>query len=135
MKLLLLNLLLMCTVSLFASDKNREGEGTLVLAGSITDASTHKPVDAALVTVVFSSSKKTLQKTYFTDKYGRFRIPQLPAGSVIVRVMKTDYHPVEKMNVTLQADGQLPLDIQLVPDAERDTYSNPRSFWDKLQII
>jgi Ca-activated chloride channel homolog len=128
-------ILLSCILSLhaFAGGSNKKGNNnSCVLSGIVTDAISKKPVESVQVTV-YSTATKTEQKV-FTDKQGRFKLAQLPAGNVSFRLSKEDYTNFEK-NVTLSAETPATLNIQLNPDKDDEVLQSPKATWERFQII
>jgi outer membrane receptor protein involved in Fe transport len=89
--------------------------GAAVLTGTVTDASTKKP----LADVVVTATSPGLQgeQVVVTDAAGFFRIPALPSGTYSLRFEIDEFHPWARDGIALRADSTLRVNAELLPNA------------------
>lgn len=90
-------------------------QGTAVLTGNVTDASTGKP--AADVVVTATSPALLGEQIVVTDGAGQYRIPQLPPGDYTLRFEKETYKPNSRGGIVLRSAVTIRVDMQLLPEA------------------
>jgi hypothetical protein len=90
-------------------------KGTAVLIGTVTDASTKKPVADAVVTVTSPSLQG--EQVTVTDSTGFYRIPDLPPGSYVLRLEKETFKPYSVPEIALHADTTIRLNAAILPEA------------------
>lgn len=95
---------------------NQEGTGDPVLTGSVSDASSKKPVKG--VTILVTSSKDRIEKLVTTDASGKFVFPKLPAGEVTIVLEKKGYKTYRREKVILKEGMQVKLNFDISNDAE-----------------
>jgi carboxypeptidase family protein len=110
-----------------ADDCNIPGFGKTdpVLHGSITDASTKKPV--AGVHVVVYGNKTTDKRAFTTDASGNFRIAEMPSGEVTIILEKKGYKTFRRERVIIKEGLSIQLNLDLKSDdrAEDTDYFHP----------
>ncbi|RYG48391.1 MAG: carboxypeptidase regulatory-like domain-containing protein [Chitinophagaceae bacterium] len=125
-KNLLLSLsLLPLSLCMKASDPiDNLGKAEPVLYGSITDASTRKPVAGVLV--VIRDTKTSEKKEFSTDASGNFKVPKLPFGEVTIILEKKGYKTCRREKVVITEGLSLKLDLDLKSEAREDNdYFHP----------
>ena len=90
-------------------------QGSSVLTGIVTDASTGKAVPDVVVTA--TSPALQGEEVTVTDGSGLYRIPQLPPGVYTVRLEKESFKPYSRADINLRSDRTIRLNIQLQPEA------------------
>ncbi|MGQ0503883.1 MAG: TonB-dependent receptor domain-containing protein [Myxococcaceae bacterium] len=90
-------------------------QGTGVITGTVTDASTNAPVPDVVVTA--TSPKLQGEQIVVTDSTGLYRIPQLPPGPYTLRFERESYHPYQRGNVELRLDQTLRVNVNFMPEA------------------
>lgn len=88
-----------------------EGKTEPALMGSVSDASTKKPVQG--VTVSISGIKGQDKKEYTTDASGNFKVPQMPAGEVVIVLEKRGYKTVRKEGIIIKEGVPLKLNFDI----------------------
>jgi len=90
-------------------------QGTSVITGTVTDASTERPLANVLVT----ARSPALQgaATDVSDAAGHFHLLQLPGGEYELTVEKEAYRPFARREVPLRLDRTVRLNVQLQPEA------------------
>jgi hypothetical protein len=81
------------------------------VAGSITEATTGRPLQAVRVQIVGNEAALTV-----TDANGRFLIRNLPAGQVTLRAVQIGYRP-EARPITIQSNDTVRVDLRLFASA------------------
>src|SRR5687768_17914172 len=76
-----------------------EGKSEPALIGSVSDASSKKPVSG--VTVSISGTKGQDRKEFTTDAAGNFKVPQMPAGEVVIVLEKKGYKSTRKEGIII----------------------------------
>jgi len=90
--------------------------GTSVLQGVVVDA-TKKPQEGAIVTV--TSPALQVEQIAATDSSGFYRIPNLPAGTYLLRVDKEGFLPHERASIALRGDVTFQLNVDLITEASQ----------------
>jgi hypothetical protein len=90
---------------------NQDGDGTKdpALSGSVSDASSKKPVKGVTVSVLAKDGIEKLE----TDASGRFIIPKLPAGEVTIVLEKKGYKTYRREKVIVKEGAQMKLNFDL----------------------
>lgn len=111
--------------SLEASDPiDVTGKSEPVIYGSITDASTRKPVAGVLV--VIRDTKTSERKEFSTDASGNFKVPKLPFGEVTIILEKKGYKTCRREKVIITEGLSLKLDLDLKSEQREDNdYFHP----------
>jgi hypothetical protein len=91
------------------------GQSTGTIVGVVTDASTGRPVAAALV--VATSPNLQGEQTARTDAQGGFRIGQLPPGPYRLAVQAEGFRPADRSDVAVRIDRTLRADLAVIPEA------------------
>ena len=89
------------------------GQGTAVLTGTVTDASTEQPIENVVVTATSPSLQG--EQTVVTDASGLFRLPQLPGGTYTLRFESERYKPFSRGGIVLRLDTTVRVNTQLLP--------------------
>jgi hypothetical protein len=90
---------------------NQDGDGTKesALTGSVSDASSKKPVKGVNVYVTAKDGTKLIT----TDASGKFIVPKLPAGEVTIQLEKKGYKTYRREKVVLKEGMQIRLSFDL----------------------
>ena len=90
---------------------NQDGDGTKesALTGSVSDASSKKPVKGVNVYVTAKDGTKLIT----TDASGKFIVPKLPAGEVTIQLEKKGYKTYRREKVVLKEGMQIKLSFDL----------------------
>jgi hypothetical protein len=94
-----------------------------VLQGCVADASTKKPVQG--VTISISTSKGQEKKEFTTDASGKFKVPQMPVGEVIIILEKKGYKTSRREGIIIKEGVNLKMsfDITNIPlEDESDVF-------------
>ena len=89
-----------------------------VLSGSVSDASTRKPVSG--VTVSISGSKGQNKKEYTTDASGNFSVPQMPVGEVVIVLEKKGYKTYRREGVIIKEGASLKISFDITNVREEE---------------
>jgi hypothetical protein len=92
-------------------EKEGYGKNDPILQGSVADASTKKPVQG--VTISISSSKGHEKKEVTTDAAGNFKVPQMPAGEVIIVLEKKGYKTTRREGIIIKEGVSLKLNFDI----------------------
>lgn len=97
---------------------NQDGDGTKdpVLVGSVSDALSKKPVKG--VTISITSSSDRTGKQVVSDAYGKFSIPKLPAGELIIVLEKKGYKTLRSEKIVVKEGTQMKLSFDISNDHE-----------------
>jgi hypothetical protein len=100
------------------------GKSEPILQGSITDASTKKPVAGVLISIC---SKNTEKKEYTTDASGNFKVSQMAAGEVTIILEKKGYKTFRREGVIIKEGLSIKLtfDIKSEDRGEENDYFHP----------
>jgi len=93
------------------------GRNTGTIIGVITDASTGKPVEGAMV--IATGVNLRGEENAFTGRDGSYAIRLLPAGPYKLTVQIAGYKPTDRADIRLSAEETLRVDISVVTEAER----------------
>ncbi|RYY20923.1 MAG: carboxypeptidase regulatory-like domain-containing protein [Chitinophagaceae bacterium] len=101
------------------------GKSEPVLHGSITDASTKKPVAGVLVVV--TGSRSSDKREFTTDAGGNFKINQMPSGEVTIVLEKRGYKSYRREGIVIKEGLTLKLNMDLKSDdrGEDSDYFHP----------
>ncbi|MFL5748137.1 MAG: carboxypeptidase-like regulatory domain-containing protein [Niastella sp.] len=94
-----------------------------VLQGCVADACTKKPVQG--VTISISTSKGQEKKEFTTDASGKFNVPQMPVGEVIIILEKKGYKTYRREGIIIKEGVSLKMsfDITNIPlEGESDVF-------------
>nr|WP_233261502.1 TonB-dependent receptor [Vitiosangium sp. GDMCC 1.1324] len=89
-------------------------QGTSVLTGTVTDASTRQPVADVVVTA--TSPNLQGEQVVVTDATGLYRIPQLPPGVYTLRFEKETYKVFARGDITLRLNTTVRYNAELLPE-------------------
>lgn len=89
-------------------------QGTAVITGVVTDASSGTPVGDTVVTV--SSPALQGESMVVTDTAGRYRVPNLPPGEYTIRVDSERYRPYARQAIEMRASVTVRVNVQLLPE-------------------
>jgi hypothetical protein len=116
-KLLLLTA--MIPLALMAKANNGEkGKPEPVISGIISEAGTRKPVQG--VTVSIAGKGQQDRKEFTTDAAGNFKVPQMPAGELIIILEKKGYKTFRKEGVTLKEGVPLKINFDITNEGSDD---------------
>jgi hypothetical protein len=79
-----------------------EKKGDPVIAGSVIEAGTKKPISDVTITAIHTLTKS--EHTISTDVNGNFKINQLPIGTYKFKFEKDNYKPLEKTNIVIKQE-------------------------------
>ncbi len=89
-------------------------QGSAVIVGTVTDASSNAPVVDAVITV---TSKETAAEEYATtNSVGAYRVANLAPGTYTLRVEVPTYRPYAREALALSADRTIRLNASLLPE-------------------
>ncbi len=103
------------TAALVAWAGIAEAQTTGTLVGTVTDASTGKPVQGALV--IATSPALQGEQTAVTDASGHYAITLLPPGRYRITGRLAGYLPSERGGLVLQVDFTLRSNLSMAPEA------------------
>lgn len=86
------------------------------LTGSVSDASSKKPVKGVTVSVTAKDGVKLIT----TDASGKFIIPKLPAGEVTIQLEKKGYKTYRREKVIVKEGMQIKLNFDLSNNRDED---------------
>jgi hypothetical protein len=96
-----------------------EGKSEPALIGSVSDASSKKPVSG--VTVSISGTKGQDRKEFTTDAAGNFKVPQMPAGEVVIVLEKKGYKSFRKEGIIIKEGVSLKMNFDISSFEEDDS--------------
>ncbi len=101
------------------------GDGTNdpVLIGSVSDASSKKPVKGVSICIQTSNDKTC--KSFTTDASGKFSIPKLPSGEVTIVLEKKGYKTYRKEKIIVKEGTQMKLSFDISNDTEDNNLFHP----------
>lgn len=96
---------------------NQDGDGTKasVISGSVSDASSKKPVKGVTISI---ASKDKIEKLVTTDASGQFVIPKLSAGEVTIILEKKGYKTYRKEKFVIREGMQVKIKIDMSNEKE-----------------
>lgn len=100
-----------------------EGKSEPALMGSVSDASTKKPVQG--VTVSISGVKGQDRKEFTTDAAGNFKVPQMPAGEVVIILEKKGYKTTRKEGIIIKEGVSLKLNFDMAFEEDDSDVFHP----------
>lgn len=109
LKLFILLLALLPLSNCVFANQNGDGTKDPALSGSVSDASSKKPVKGVTVSVLAKDGIEKLE----TDASGRFIIPKLPAGEVTIVLEKKGYKTYRREKVIVKEGAQMKLNFDL----------------------
>lgn len=103
----------------------QDGDGTKesMIMGSVSDASSRKPVKGVSIYII--SSKDKIGKLVTSDAAGQFTIPKLPAGEVTIVLEKKGYKTYRKEKFVIREGMQVKLKVDMSnerPPAEENLF-------------
>ena len=119
-KKLLLVLALVNLALITQANTGKDGKREPVLQGSVSDASTKKPLQG--VTISITSSKMQGEKEFVTDASGSFKVPELPAGEVTIVLEKKGYKTYRREGVVLKEGMTIKLTFDIKSDHDGDVF-------------
>jgi outer membrane receptor protein involved in Fe transport len=90
-------------------------QGQSVITGTVTDAATGKPVPDVVVTA--TSPALQGEEVVVTDASGTYRLPQLPAGTYLLKLEKESYKLFNRPDVAIRLDKTVRVNIQMLPES------------------
>ena len=90
--------------------KDDRGKPEPVISGIVSESGTKKPVQGVTVSI---SGKGQDKKEFVTDATGNFKVPQMPAGELIIILEKKGYKTYRKEGVTLKEGVPLKLNFDI----------------------
>ena len=117
--LLLLTAILPLAMIAKATDNNgsERGKPEPVISGQVSEAGSRKPVQGVTISI---SGKGQDRKEFTTDATGNFKVPQMPAGELIIILEKKGYKTYRKEGVTLKEGVPLKLQFDLSNESNDD---------------
>jgi len=115
-KLLLLTA--MIPLALMAKANGEKGKPEPVISGIISEAGSKKPVQGVTVSIAGKGLQE--KKEFTTDATGNFKVPQMPAGELIIILEKKGYKTFRKEGVTLKEGVPLKLNFDITNEAGDD---------------
>jgi len=109
--LLVLAVLLPLSLLTRANGAKGDGKTEPALMGSVSDAATKKPVQG--VTVSISTVKGQEKREFTTDASGNFKVPQMPAGEVVIVLEKKGYKTYRKEGIIIKEGVSLKLNFDI----------------------
>jgi len=109
----LLRFLCAASLAIIAGQAHAQTTGTII--GVITDASTGKPVEGAVV--IATSPNLQGEQTAVTGKDGSYAIRLLPSGQYKLMVQIAGFKPSDRSDIRLSADKTLRANMSVVPEA------------------
>ncbi len=100
-----------------------EGKSEPALMGFVSDASTKKPVQG--VTVSISGKKGEDKKEFTTDAAGNFKVPQMPAGEVVIILEKKGYKTMRKEGIVIKEGVSLKLNFDIAFEEDDSDVFHP----------
>jgi Carboxypeptidase regulatory-like domain len=114
----LLLLTAMLPLALMAkANTGEKGKPEPAISGMVSEAGTKKPVQGVTVSI---SGKGQDKKEFTTDATGNFKVPQMPAGELIIILEKKGYKTYRKEGVTLKEGVPLKLSFDISDDGADD---------------
>lgn len=116
----LLLLAAMLPLALLAKANNGSddrGKPEPAISGIVSESGSKKPVQGVTVSI---SGKGQEKKEFTTDAAGNFKVPQMPAGELIIILEKKGYKTFRKEGVTLKEGVPLKLNFDLCNDGSDD---------------
>ncbi len=117
-KLLLLAAILPLALLTKANNGNDRGKPEPAISGMVSESGSKKPVQG--VTVSITAGKGQDKKEFTTDATGNFKVPQMPAGDLIIILEKKGYKTFRKEGVTLKEGVPLKLNFDIINDGGDD---------------
>lgn len=118
-KLLLLTAILPLALLTKANNGNDDrGKPEPAISGLVSESGSKKPVQG--VTVSISAGKGQDKKEFVTDATGNFKVPQMPAGELIIILEKKGYKTYRKEGVTLKEGVPLKLSFDISNEGSDD---------------
>jgi uncharacterized protein YfaS (alpha-2-macroglobulin family) len=117
-KLLLLAAMLPLALLTKANNGNDRGKPEPAISGMVSESGSKKPVQG--VTVSISAGKGQDKKEFVTDATGNFKVPQMPAGELIIILEKKGYKTFRKEGVTLKEGVPLKLNFDITNEEADD---------------
>jgi hypothetical protein len=108
---LLLAALLPLSLLAKANGENGNRKAEPALQGNVADAATKKPVQG--VTVSISTPKGQEKKEFTTDAAGNFKVPQMPAGEVIIILEKKGYKTTRREGIIIKEGNSLKMSFDI----------------------
>lgn len=100
-----------------------EGKSEPVLTGSVSDAATKKPIQG--VTVSISGTRGQDRKEFTTDASGNFKVPQMPAGEIVIILEKKGYKTYRKEGIIIKEGASLKLNFDISFDDDESDVFHP----------
>jgi hypothetical protein len=118
-KFLLLMAMLPLALLTKANNGNDErGKPEPAISGLVSESGSKKPVQG--VTVSISGKGQEKRELFTTDATGNFKVPQMPAGELIIILEKKGYKTFRKEGVTLKEGVPLKLNFDISNEGADD---------------
>lgn len=112
--ILLLSAILPLSLVSMANDLDRESDADPILQGTVADATTKKPVKGVTISISVVKGQEKEKKEVVTDASGNFKIPQMPAGEILIVLEKKGYKTYRKEGVVIKEGASLKLTFDMV---------------------
>ncbi|AXY77732.1 carboxypeptidase regulatory-like domain-containing protein [Paraflavitalea soli] len=94
------------------------GKPEPAISGLVSETGTKKPVQG--VTISISGKGQDKKELFTTDAAGNFKVPQMPAGELIIILEKKGYKTFRKEGVTLKEGVPLKLNFDISNEGADD---------------
>lgn len=125
-QLLLLAAMLPLALIAKATDNNEgRGKPEPAISGIVSETGSKKPVQGVTVSISGKGQQSKDKQELITDAMGNFKVPQMPAGELIIILEKKGYKTFRKEGVMLKEGVPLKLSFDMSndgPDDESDTF-------------
>jgi hypothetical protein len=129
--LFILSLTFLSMIAKAGDDNNGiPGKTDPVIHGSITDASTKKPLVGVLISIC--NPKCAEKKEFTTDASGNFKVPKMPSGEVTIVLEKKGYKTYRREGVIIKEGMTIKLNLDL---KSADRYEDNDFFHPLMRLI
>lgn len=115
--LLLLAMLPLALLTKANNGNDNRGKPEPAISGIVSESGSKKPVQGVTVSI---SGKGQDKKEFITDAAGSFKVPQMPAGELIIILEKKGYKTFRKEGVTLKEGVPLKLSFDICNEGGDD---------------
>lgn len=115
-------LLAMLPLALLAKANNGHddrGKPEPAISGMVSETGSKKPVPGVVVSIA-GKGQQDKKEFFTTDALGNFKVPQMPAGELIIILEKKGYKTFRKEGVTLKEGVPLKLSFDIISDNGSD---------------
>lgn len=116
--LLLLAILPLALLTKANNGNDERGKPEPAISGLVSESGSKKPVQG--VTVSISGKGQEKRELFTTDATGNFKVPQMPAGELIIILEKKGYKTFRKEGVTLKEGVPLKLSFDISNEGADD---------------